>query len=412
MRSFLKSISVFGIVSLLTSSISFLLLPVLTKYLSQEDYGILSLFNAMIRFFVILLSVGGSSILMRNLFKVDKEELGSYFNSFYFLTGVNVIISTIVLALWYYFADDFFGIPGWLTISIPIIASIVVFYELIISVMIYKKQEKKYVISSISKFFLELLLTLLLVVVFAYSWQGRIASLVFSIVAVSSFFIYYLKKQGLLKGKIKALKVRELVVFGFPLIAMDFSTTVLNLSDRFFLENLVGLSETGIYSIGYIIGAMVLMGVNVLANVFRPIIYERLSDYRQNKRYLSKISWYYFLMLLGLTLIIIFFINDIVFDYFIESKFSNAREVVLPVGLGFFFWGGYIFYVSYLIFHKKQKAIFWTSLVSILLNLILNYIFILWLGMIGAAYATLITYFTLTSMVYLYFQLNLKKKMI
>ena len=40
-----KPVSVFGCVSIITSGISFLFLPILTKYLSQEDYGILSVFE-------------------------------------------------------------------------------------------------------------------------------------------------------------------------------------------------------------------------------------------------------------------------------------------------------------------------------------------------------------------------------
>ena len=40
-----KSVSVFAVVTIISSGISFLLLPILTKYLSKEDYGILSLFE-------------------------------------------------------------------------------------------------------------------------------------------------------------------------------------------------------------------------------------------------------------------------------------------------------------------------------------------------------------------------------
>ena len=39
------SVSVFAVVTIISSGISFLLLPILTKYLSKEDYGILSLFE-------------------------------------------------------------------------------------------------------------------------------------------------------------------------------------------------------------------------------------------------------------------------------------------------------------------------------------------------------------------------------
>ena len=94
----LKSISIFSTVSIITSGISFLLLPILTTYLTKSDYGILSLFNASIRLLVIIISMGGINVLMLYLFKKDKATLSSYFKSFYGLILFNSFILTIIIS--------------------------------------------------------------------------------------------------------------------------------------------------------------------------------------------------------------------------------------------------------------------------------------------------------------------------
>ena len=98
--------------------------------------------------------------------------------------------------------------------------------------------------------------------------------------------------------------------------------------------------------------------------------------------------------------------------YFIDAKFYASQEIVWTIACGFFFWGLHSFYLSYFIFEKQTKTIFIVSIVSISLNLALNYILIPKFGIIGAGYATLATYFLGGIIVYLLFHFNLKPQLL
>ena len=98
--------------------------------------------------------------------------------------------------------------------------------------------------------------------------------------------------------------------------------------------------------------------------------------------------------------------------YFIDIKFSSSQEIVSPIACGFFFWGLNIFYLSYFIFEKQNKTIFILSILSICLNLVLNYILIPVFGIIGAGYATLATYFFVGIIVFLLFHFHLKPQLL
>ena len=407
-----KSVSVFAVVSIITSGISFLLLPILTKYLSKEDYGILSLFNASTRFISILISLGITSILMTKIFKTDKRSLSSYFKTYYVLILLNCFIVSIFVIISFLYFDDFFGIPKKIALFIPLVSVGLLFYEFILSIMIYKRQPLKYAITSLSKFGLEILLTLFFVVLLFYNWEGRIGALVIALVFINVISLRYLKKENLLNGKFDFKKLKEMILFGAPFLMFDFSTIVLNLSDRYFIEHFLGLSEAGIYGIGSLVGSLVLIAVNALINVFRPVIYEKTRYYLQEKRSLRKISIQYFAILLIITFFLVVVLNKIIFLYFIDAKFYGSQEIVWTIAFGFFFWGLYCLYISYFIFEKKTKTIFMVSILSISLNLALNYILIPKFGIIGAGYATLATYFFGGIIVYLLFHFKLKPQLL
>lgn len=407
-----KSVSVFAVVSIISSGISFLLLPILTKYLSKEDYGILSLFNASTRFFSILISLGITSILMTKIFKNDKLSLSSYFKTYYFLILLNCFIVSVFTVISLLFFDDFFGIPKKIALFIPLISLGLLFYELILSIMVYKRQAFNYAITALSKFGLEILLTLFFVVFLFYNWEGRVGGLIIAIIFVNVISLRYLKKEKLLNGKFDITKLKEMVFFGAPFLMYEFSTIVLNLSDRYFIEHFLGISETGIYGISSLVGSLVLMGLVALLNVFRPLIYAKISSYGQEKNTLKFFSIQYLTAILIITLFLVVVLNKIIFLYFIDNKFFASQEIVWTIAFGFFFWGLHSFYLSYFIFERQTKTIFIISIFNIFLNLTLNYILIPKFGTIGAGYATLATYVFGGITVYLIFIFRLKPQLL
>ena len=349
---------------------------------------------------------------MTKIFKNDKLSFSSYLKTYYFFMLLNCFILSIFVVISLLFFDDFFGIPKKIALLIPLTSLGLLFYELILSIMVYKHQAFNYAITALSKFGLEILLTLFFVVFLFYNWEGRVGALIIAIIFINVTSLRYLKKEKLLNGKFDITKLKEMVLFGAPFLMFDFSTIILNLSDRFFIEHFLGISETGIYGIGSLVGSLVLIGINSLLNVFRPIIYEKTSSYAQEKPSLRKISTQYLITLLIITLFLVLVLNKIIFLYFIDAKFYASQEIVWTIACGFFFWGLHSFYLSYFIFEKKTKTIFIVSILSISLNLVLNYIMIPKFGVIGAGYATLATYFLGGIIVYLLFHFKLKPQLL
>lgn len=390
----LKRISAYTLISVITGAISFLLLPVLTSYLSPEDYGVLSLFTASTSFIVALLSFGTTNIIMVKLY-TEKDNFGSYFKTFLGLITLNTLISVVLFLLITLVSPNFMGLPKYLILFVPIVAIGVVFFETISTLMTYKKQTIKFASFSLFKFFIEIGLVILFVIVLNYTWKGRILALFVSLIVIGIFGYRYLVRENLLKGKLQFVVYKNLLKEGAPLILMSVSIMVMNLSDRFYLEKMVGLKETGLYSVAYSIASIELLVIGASMNVFRPMIYDYLENFIENKKHLLNLS----LIFIAVTLvvfIIIAFSNTFIFKYFLNSSYESAAIFVIPLTLSSLFWGVFSFYISYYLYYKKSRIIGLFSIVGIFINLVLNYYFILYFGAIGAAYATLITYFIIS----------------
>ena len=75
-----------------------------------------------------------------------------------------------------------------------------------------------------------------------------------------------------------------------------------------------------------------------------------------------------------------------------SSKYRAAAPVMLPVLLGVFLYGLYSLAASTLFFRNKTKVILTLCTTATIINLIANWLLIPRLGLIGAAYATLVSF--------------------
>ncbi len=372
----------------------------MTEYLSPKDYGVLAIFNATTRLFVAILSLGSLNILMVKLIEERKSNFKSYLTSFLGIITGNTLLLFIILGISSFFLSDFFGLPIWLMLTLPFFAWFILVYEGMTTLLMYQKKLKAYATLTLSKFFSEILIALCLIILLDFNWTGRISGLSISLILSFIVTFFLLKQQQLTNGKFEKTKYKELIKHGYPLVSMSLSIMIMNLSDRFYIESMLNINETGIYSIGAIIGGIELIVVNAVMGVLRPLIYKSLKV-KKNTFNLQLLN----LIILVFTAFCILLPLDLIY-YFLDESYSASKVYVLPIVIGFIFWGIYNFYISYFIYNKNTKSIAIISITGVILNLILNYYFIHSYQTIGAAYATTLTYFIMASLIFIMFVLK------
>jgi O-antigen/teichoic acid export membrane protein len=193
-----------------------------------------------------------------------------------------------------------------------------------------------------------------------------------------------------------------MILYGYPIIFHQIGKFVINQSDRLFISKMISIDEAGIYSIGYQVGAIILLPVGVLTNVYTPFLYERLHQLNNdNKKQIVRFSWFFIGAIIG-CFIILNILSPLFFDIMIDKKFHTGLPYVFWVSLSYVFWGFYMIFAAYLYFYKKTKFLGLMSLFNVILNAVLNYYFIKEYGAIGAAFATLVSFFVVLLFVILY----------
>jgi len=225
------------------------------------------------------------------------------------------------------------------------------------------------------------------------NWQGRMYSwAITSLLYATTGFIYFYR-NGYLRGRIKLPFIKQSVLFGLPLILHTVGKFVVNQSDRLFIAKMVSLDEAGIYTIGYTMGMLILIIINAFFNFYAPFVLERLTNLTDEKKLqIVRLNYLYIVAIIAI-LILITVVTPFFFDYFINDRYNKGVKYVFWVGLGYFFWGGYMLFVVYINYFNKNSILGWLAVVNVLTNLLFNYLFIKWVGAIGAAYATALSFF-------------------
>lgn len=390
--SFIQSAGIYTITNGINSAIPFLLMPVLTRYLSPVDYGITTMFGVLLSFISPFTGLSVSGAIQRQYYHRDQIDLPRYVANCLLLMCIS---STLVFLLFMFFSNQISKLSSvpqqWLWVVIIVsIGQIInqitlVFWQVQIKPLAYGSfQVGQTIINAVA--------SVLLVVFWGKAWQGRIEAQVIAVVLFAFIALFILFKDKWLNFSIDFSYIKNALNFGLPLIPHTLGSAIVVLTDRFFITKMVGLDATGIYTVGYQIGIIIGLLHNSFAQAYVPRLFEGLKRNNSNeKKNIVKFTYIYCLTLillaLGWSLIAPIFLK-----IFVGKKFWGSSIFILWIALGCAFDGMYQTVVNYFFFTAKTNYLAFITAGCACSNIALNYIFIKINGPIGAAQATALTY--------------------
>jgi O-antigen/teichoic acid export membrane protein len=168
---------------------------------------------------------------------------------------------------------------------------------------------------------------------------------------------------------------------------------MITMIDRVFITNMVGIDETGIYTVGYQVGMIVGVVSLSINKAWTPWLYEKLNDGSESaKKKIIKLTYIIFVAIICFSLVLSV-LAPWFMKYLVGENFDNATGYIIWIAFGYTFNGMYFMVAGYIFYEEKTHLLSWMTFMAAGLNMILNYFFILKYGAIGAAYATGLTYF-------------------
>jgi O-antigen/teichoic acid export membrane protein len=404
LKKIFYSFSVYTLTTVLCALLSLLILPILTTHLSQRDYGLTALFSTFVMILTPILGFTSGSYFWLAFFKKEpRVYLNKLFSTYFWLICGMSLVIIILLIIFFPLLKNLSVFNLLFILLIPATGFISLISCETGNYFINNKKPVNYLIYSVLITLIELGLSYYLVVYVLKCWEGRIVAWFISLFIQFLFTVWLFGfKEKYIQFTFSKSLLFKLLLFGYPLIFHQLGKFIINQSDRLFITKMISLDEAGIYSIGYQVGAMLLLPIAAFANFYGPFVYERLSDINPQKKIeIVKVS-YIFAGVILFCFLALLIISPLFFELLIDKKFFAGKIYVFWVALAYVFWGLYMMFSTVIFYKEKTKFLGWLAVLNVTLNALFNYCLILKFGAIGAAYATTISFFIVCVITVLY----------
>lgn len=395
-KEFITNTIILFIGKFATQFMSLLLLPLFTRYLLTEDYGLVDLYQTYITLFVPILTLRLDSALFR--FLVDKRSNEKETNKILSNIIIVMIICTFLTILLSFFI---FYVIRLKYIKLVIINLVVLMISNnVLQILRGIGKTKEYSIASIITGIIILFMNILLIVFFKC---GADSILISSSIANLFCILYVIIKTNLLKRiKIKLIEkklIMEILKYTLPMIPNTLSWWIVNVSDRTIISRFLGIAYNGIYTVSCKF-SNILNGIYSIFNMsWQETAILHINDVDKEKFFSSMINQL-FMFFASMSLLIVISL-PFVFNILVGKRYITSYSYI-PLLLYADIWnvltnliGG--IYVA----KKKTREIANTTIISAIINLATHFLLIKFIGLYAACFSTLIAYFTMA--IYRYF---------
>jgi O-antigen/teichoic acid export membrane protein len=331
MRQVGKHALIYGLGIVLSRAVSFIMLPIYTRYLSPTDYGVMELISMTLD---VISMIAGAQIAV-GIFR--------YYHKAQELAEKNAVVSTALWALTVSYG--LVGVVSFLAAGplsslifrsaehahlIRIAAVGFAFQGLMIVPLTYARARDRstlFVVANAIKLAIGLASNLLLVVHFQMGVKGvLISNLVASGIVGGGLTLLAVRDVGL---RFSRDATRDLLRYGVPMIGTWMAAFISTYADRYFLQATGDTAAVGLYSLAYTFGfILMVLGQVPFMQVWESKRFE-IAKLDNRDAYLAKGFVYLNLLLISVAVGIALFVGDLLRIMAAPAFFSAARIVPL-----------------------------------------------------------------------------------
>ncbi|MGD9897947.1 MAG: lipopolysaccharide biosynthesis protein, partial [Calditrichaceae bacterium] len=286
---------------------------------------------------------------------------------------------------------------------LPILILLTTESTILITVLKAERRTKRYLIVTLTQSISFILIFL------AGLAMGFGLSAFFTAYIISEISVYTLTGEMIKKAMPAGFDtglLGKLLKIGLPLMGVAIANLLLYQADHYLIKTMINVESTGIYNYGYKFAAVPGMFVVLINNVWMPRLFEKGDSY--DRDLIKEFSTLVITFCTGIYLLLV-----AVFKYggslLIPPGFEQSFQILIIAGFGYLFYSHVQILDTLLILRKKTLYLFIISLVSLVINIILNLALIPKYGMPSAAAVTTFSFFISWILILLYLGIYEKK---
>lgn len=386
-----KAGSWYTVTNFFLKGVSFLTIPIFTRLLTTEDYGMVSLYTAWLSIFTIFIGCSLNESIRRAKYEYS-EVYDDFISS---ITFLSLIIFVVYLIFFTLFIDFFTNVTELPKLIFYFMVSQAFFSYVSNFAMTKYRLEYRYKVSSIVTILITVASVFLSIFLIKHGFDDKryigkiIGGGVFNI-SVGLFFLVFLMKNG--KKLISFKYWKYALVLGIPLIFHGLGLVANAQFDRIIINKYLGSSATGIYSFAYQVGMIIQVLFTSIDQAWNPWFYEKFKENAHNKiRKRAKTMRNLFTVLYASVLMV----TPELIRIMAAKTYWSGLYIVPWIFMAYYFVFMYALEVNVEYAYKRTELIAVGTILSAVINIVLNIIFIPIYGYVAAAITTAISYYIL-----------------
>jgi O-antigen/teichoic acid export membrane protein len=395
-------------------SVTFLMLPIYTIYLSPEEYGAINMVITIGNIFILLFTYALDETAARYYFQYnhDKKRQKVILGTIVIISLIFVLLGSIFIFLVREYIYTKF-IPG-ITIDLIILSILVIATSPIYS--IYQKLQRikdnaiMYSVISFSYSVCQIILIVLFIIYLKLSVRGYLLAMAITSCFFFFFCLFSLRKEFVFSIDID--HIQGLLKYASSIVPHTLSSWGLNGFSNLLIGNILGAAYLGIYSAMSFGGTILFVMSTAFFNAWQPWLYKKLETIdNQNKDLINSLvkiillifTLFAFVLSLFSAEISHIFINERYTSDTVIAFFIIFNNLMLCIGSCFVFF----------LYYKKDytKYIAFSTFVGVAVNIVLSFLLIPHFKLIGASMALGLSFFVISFIRQIYVSKYLEMKM-
>ncbi len=390
-----KLFSTYSIGNAAQKALFIVLIPLYTSVLSPADYGILALMTLTASLMTRTVSSPINHALRRFYYKPEyKSRNGLLLFNLFVLLGVKTCV--LVLIYWamtpalcqLLFSDQTLAPVVYLYSGVILLTPASNF---LLQFLRLKEMARLYVLLSLGQLILSTGVILHGLFVLKIGIYAPILGTITGVGCITLFTLPVFVREAAFTLSLPLLK--EPLKYAYPQLITGYSNLLIESGDRYVLRIFDSLSSVGLYSFGYQVALIIrVLIVTPLQYGLQPVLFQLEAKPQEQKRFLRSAATHYYLLGMFITLGLSLFSKETIMLLARKPGFWHAWVIVPVISFSYVQHGLKNFVEWGLIMKNKSYHIPGNLLFSAAINIGLNVVFIPLWGILGAAFATMISY--------------------
>lgn len=376
---------IIGIGKFSSQIIVFLMLPLYTSHLTTSQYGMYDSLIAVATFLTPFITLLFEESMFRYLieYRDSKKKVKIISNTLIYCTLSLIIFSMLYLCVclvWKFQYREFF--------LIYIIFNVL--YSISNAIARGLGKIKEYSISNFIANVLTVIFNLIAILVLKLGVPSLFISYSLGILFAIVYIFLKLRIYNFFSFKnFDKILFKDMMKYSLPLVPNSISWSIINISDRVMLTYMCSSSLNGIYSVSNKFPQTMGSVYNFFSIAWKESASIELGDREYYREVLKKIIKMLLIVAIGILLILPW-----TYNLFVDKSFIESYYYVPVLLIAMLFSNLSEFYSGILIAYKNTKTIGNTTIVSAIINIIINLTLMVKFGIWAAAISTLLSTLT------------------